>query len=77
MAEVVMAAIQPYPFLLSKIIPNYIDSYCTTGRRWFLVDIRYEINDLLLLPIFIRSYVFLRFLMALSWYYNYRVERIL
>jgi hypothetical protein len=74
--EVLFAFLQPYTFLLGNYSFN-TGEYVTTPRTWNIIAIKYEINDLLLIPILVRTYTFVRFAISLSFYYNHRTDRIL
>jgi hypothetical protein len=68
-AELVIALAQPYTFMM--------DRYWITDKSWWTMSYKYEVNDLLVIPIFIRSYVIFRFAISLSNYYDHRSDRIM
>jgi hypothetical protein len=73
--EVFLAAFQPYPFFTGNFL-IMIGKYWISNRSYWLVNYRYEVNDLLLLPVFCRFYIIYRFFISLSGYYGHRSDRI-
>ena len=59
-------------YLIFKIDINY-----TTIIPAYLIEITYNINDFVMLLLFLRSYTFYRFLLCLSKYYGARASRVM
>jgi hypothetical protein len=67
-AEILMALVQPYPFLVGiKIVTN---------KHWYLRTVEYEINTLLLIPVLLRVYTVYTFLISISPYYSAKADRV-
>ena len=56
--EILLILVAPYPFLQDVTYTEFVDQYH--------VDIRYEVNDILLCFSFLRSYQFLRCTLVVS-----------
>jgi hypothetical protein len=66
--EIIIALIQPYPFLDGVIL--------YTDKDWYLKKVRYELNDLFLIAVFSRIYIIYRFVISFSKFYDERADRI-
>jgi hypothetical protein len=73
--EIAWAWLQPYPFLEGKdiLIP---DMAVVSNYKWLIFEMDYQINFLLLVPVFMRCYIIYRFFISLSFYYDERADRI-
>lgn len=65
---------------LSFFHPNVVFYYLKTKigftETWYMINIEYEVNDILLVITLLRVYIVCRFLLVLSEYYSSRAERI-
>jgi hypothetical protein len=66
--EILVSLLQPYTFLKGR--------YYISDPYYWLVTYKYEVNDLLLVPIFLRAYVIFRFCISMSSFYDHRSARI-
>ena len=60
------------------IHPNILfkDKYVTTNKKWNLLEVKYNINDFLLVIMLLRAYYFIKFFILCSNYYGARADRI-
>jgi hypothetical protein len=66
--EILLALLQPYPFLM--------DVKILTNKYWYLRTVEYEINTLLLIPVLLRCYTVISAIISLSPYYNAKADRV-
>ena len=64
--------------VLAFIHPNLLfkNKYVTTGKKWNLLEVKYNINDFLLAIMLFRSYYFVKFWILCSNYHGARADRI-
>ena len=64
--------------ILALIHPNLLfkDKYCTTSKKWNLLEVRYNINDFFLAIMLFRNYYFVKFWILCSNYHGARADRI-
>ena len=64
--------------ILALIHPNLLfkDKYCTTSKKWNLIEVKYNINDFFLAIMLFRNYYFVKFMILCSNYHGARADRI-
>ena len=64
--------------LIALIHPNYLvkDIIFTANRSYNMVETKYEVNDMLLIPLILRSYIIFRHFISNSKFYSSRSARI-
>ncbi len=67
-----------FDLIFSLIHPNLLfkNKYFTTSKKWNLLEVKYNINDFLLVIMLCRSYYFMKFIILYSNYYGARADRI-
>jgi len=67
-----------FDLIFSLIHPNILfkNKYFTTNKKWNLLEVKYNINDFLLIIMLCRSYYFIKFIILCSNYYGARADRI-
>jgi potassium intermediate/small conductance calcium-activated channel subfamily N protein 2 len=67
-----------FDFIFAFIHPNLIfkDKYVTTGKKWNLLEVKYNVNDFLLSIMLFRSFYFVKFFILCSNYHGARADRI-
>ena len=67
-----------FDIIFNLIHPNLLfkNKYLTTSKKWNLIEVKYNINDFLLIIMLFRSVYFIKFIILCSNYYGARVDRI-
>ena len=73
-----LLSISIFDFIFAFIHPNLIfkDKYVTTGKKWNLLEVKYNVNDFLLSIMLFRSFYFVKFFILCSNYHGARADRI-
>ena len=75
-AEIAFCLIHPNIGFHCKLLYN-LDINYTTIISAYLLEITYNINDFIIILLFLRSYTFYRFFICLSKYYGARANRVM
>jgi hypothetical protein len=60
-----------------NLICYYLDANISFSHKWFLLNITYEVNSLLLIVTLLRVYIICRFLLVFNEFYSARAARVI